>query len=207
MACLFFFVSREDSESEPDTWIAVYGIIDKSLYYQYVTSLYWALTTMITVGYGDITPVTANERLCVMICMLVSCVMFAYIVGSIGNLITKSSEVADRLRTQMVNINRFLTHRRIPKEVCNKIRRYLQYAMEEKEKLQMDETELMSLLSTPLKDELNIYFHGSFLNKCGAFEEFPIDFLSYLTFFLHTEHFSIADTVFEVPSTETPRFP
>ncbi len=198
MACLFFFVSSEDSKAESDTWIIKMGVIDRSLYYRYVTSLYWAITTMITVGYGDIAPVSANERVCVMVCMLFSCVMFAYIVGSIGNLITRSSELADRLRTQMVNINRFLTHRRIPKEVRNKIRRYMQYAMEEKERLHMDETELMSLLSTPLKDELNIYFHGSFLNKCMAFDDFPIDFLSYLTFFLHTEHFSIGDTVFEV---------
>ncbi len=197
MACLFFLVSREDSIEEPTAWILITGTINKSLYYQYATSLYWAITTMITVGYGDITPNTANEKVCVMVCMLVSCVMFAYIVGSIGNLITRASELADKMRMQMVNINKFLAYRRIPKEVRNKIRKYLEYAMEEKQKLHMDESELMGLLSTPLQDELNIYFHGSFLNKCPVFEDFPIDFLSYLTFFLQPEHFSIGDSIFE----------
>jgi hyperpolarization activated cyclic nucleotide-gated potassium channel 2 len=198
MACLFYLVSREESDFNPDAWIVVHGIINMPLAYQYITSLYWAITTMVTVGYGDITPITASEKVCVMICMLGSCVMFAYIVGSIGNLISKASEVADRMRTQMVNINGFLVHKRIPKDMRNKVRRYLEYAMEEKEKLQMDEEELMALLSIPLRDELNIFFHGSFLQKCHAFDDFPSDFLSYLTFFLFTEHFSIGDTIFEV---------
>jgi len=197
MACIFFFISREDSKDDPTAWIILNGAIDKSLYYQYVTSLYWAITTMITVGYGDVTPSTPNEKVVVMICMLISCVMFAYIVGSIGNLITRSSEIEDKMRLQMVNINKFLAYRRIPREVRNKIRKYLEYAMEERQKLHIDETELMGLLSTPLKDELNIYFYGSFLHKSPLFEDFQIDFLSYLTFFLQIEHFSIGDSIFE----------
>ncbi len=130
--------------------------------------------------------------------MLISCVMFAYIVGSIGNLVSRASEVADKFRTQMVNINRFLMHRRIPKEMRIKVRRYLEYVMDEKKKLQMNEDEMMNLLSTPLRDELTIYFNGSILHNCPVFDEFSIDFMSYLSFFLHQEHFSIGDTIFEV---------
>ncbi len=133
-----------------------------------------------------------------MACMLISCVMFAYIVGSIGNLVTRASEMSEKMRTQMININQFLIHRRIPKEMRVKIRRYLEYVMDEKKRLLMDETELMSLLSTPLRDELLIYFHGTILHNCSIYDEFSIDFLSYLTFFMHSEQFSIGDTIFEV---------
>ncbi len=129
--------------------------------------------------------------------MLISCVMFAYIVGSIGNIVSRASEVSERLRTEMININRFLMHRRIPKEMRVKVRRYLEYIMDEKKKLLMDEGEMMSMLSIPLRDELLIYFHGAILHNCTIFDDFPIDFLSYLTFFLHSEQFSVGDTVFE----------
>jgi hypothetical protein len=139
-----------------------------------------------------------NEKLCVMACMLTSCVMFAYIVGSIGNLVSQQSEVADQIRYQMININRFLMHRRIPKEMRSKVRSYLEYALEEKKQLLMDENELMQQLSTPLRDELTIYFHGIIIQNCPIFDDFQIDFLSYLTFFLQSEQFLMGDTIFEV---------
>jgi len=208
MACIFYLVGKEEAINNPNSWIVMAGISDLPTIDKYLCSLYWAITTMITVfllnpskfkvGYGDIRPYTSNERICVMICMLVSCVMFAYIVGSIGNIVSRASEVSDKLRTEMININRFLMHRRIPKEMRVKVRRYLEYVMDEKKKLMMNEDEMMSLLSIPLRDELLIYFHGTIIHNCTIFDEFSIDFLSYLTFFLNSEQFSISDYIFEV---------
>ncbi len=49
MACLFYLISREDSSEKRETWIVVFNVVNRSLYDKYVTSLYWAITTMITV--------------------------------------------------------------------------------------------------------------------------------------------------------------
>ena len=40
--------------------------------------------TMVTVGYGDITPVNNNEVLCANIVMFVACGVFAFSMNSIG---------------------------------------------------------------------------------------------------------------------------
>lgn len=42
---------------------------------------------MITVGYGDVTPVTTAERISVIVVTVISCGVFAYAVNSIGNII------------------------------------------------------------------------------------------------------------------------
>ena len=42
------------------------------------------VTTMITVGYGDIIPHTPNEKLFTILSMMVACCVFAYIMNGIG---------------------------------------------------------------------------------------------------------------------------
>lgn len=54
---------------------------------KYNASLYFAVTTMITVGYGDIAPVTTYEIFFVTIAMFVSCGVFAYSFNQIGDLV------------------------------------------------------------------------------------------------------------------------
>jgi hypothetical protein len=45
--------------------------------------LYWSLTTVITVGYGDITPKNSLETLVAMFTMLFAGMVFAFNVGAI----------------------------------------------------------------------------------------------------------------------------
>jgi len=43
---------------------------------------------MAAVGYGDITPITKNEKTLVMGMMITSCGIFAYTVNSIGSIVS-----------------------------------------------------------------------------------------------------------------------
>ena len=60
---------------------------------QYVTSLYWAFTTMSAVGYGDICPISRTERTYAMAAMILACGIFAYTVNSIGNIVSRYNQI------------------------------------------------------------------------------------------------------------------
>lgn len=88
IACFFYVVGDSELPDE-NSWIVNVGIVDSPISTKYIYSLYWAFATMTTVGYGDIHPNTPRERALTLITMLVSCVVYAYTIGSIGNLVSR----------------------------------------------------------------------------------------------------------------------
>lgn len=59
---MFYFIGSFNDE-DPDNWIAASGIDRYSKFDQYISSMYFAFTTIVSVGYGDILPVTKFERI------------------------------------------------------------------------------------------------------------------------------------------------
>eukprot|EP00404_Azadinium_spinosum_P016017 CAMPEP_0180529830 /NCGR_PEP_ID=MMETSP1036_2-20121128/61592_1 /TAXON_ID=632150 /ORGANISM="Azadinium spinosum, Strain 3D9" /LENGTH=347 /DNA_ID=CAMNT_0022543585 /DNA_START=1 /DNA_END=1042 /DNA_ORIENTATION=+ len=49
----------------------------------YAASFYWATMTLTSIGYGDIVPVTIAEYLVCSLCMLLSSVIWAYVIGAV----------------------------------------------------------------------------------------------------------------------------
>lgn len=64
----------------------------------YVWAFYWACTTMITVGYGDFSPITAGEAIIVCAIEILSSIVIAYNISQIGSIMLAINE-----RNQVVN--------------------------------------------------------------------------------------------------------
>ena len=84
IACLWHFVGLLSLQNDANSWILDARIENADLTDKYLTSLYWATTTMLTVGYGDITSQNMFEKLINIFIMLCGCGMFAYTMNSIG---------------------------------------------------------------------------------------------------------------------------
>lgn len=68
------------------TWISKYGgnLPENGWFEKYVYALYWGVTVMTTVGFGDLTPANVYEVSFIASFMLVSCGTFAYLFNAIG---------------------------------------------------------------------------------------------------------------------------
>ena len=51
---------------------------------KYLVGYYWAIVTMITVGYGDITPKSNETKLFTIVIMIISSGIFGYIMNKIA---------------------------------------------------------------------------------------------------------------------------
>jgi len=48
-----------------------------------LSSIYWAVTTMVAIGYGDIVPQNKNEKIVAIGAMLLACVIYGYIMETV----------------------------------------------------------------------------------------------------------------------------
>lgn len=91
-ACIWHFIALYESDANYDTWLQVQGIQNEEWIIKYIYSVYWAITTMVTVGYGDITPSTPIEKIYTIFCMLLACGVFGYIMNRIGSIFSSFDE-------------------------------------------------------------------------------------------------------------------
>lgn len=57
---------------------------DETWYTKYIYSLYFSCTTLLTVGYGDISPTNVAEILTILVAQFFGIATFAYAVNKIG---------------------------------------------------------------------------------------------------------------------------
>lgn len=68
------------------TWTIEFGVSDATVQTQYIASLYWTFTTMLTVGYGDIHATNTGERLYSALTMIFGAIMFGAIIAKVQDL-------------------------------------------------------------------------------------------------------------------------
>ena len=86
MACLWIMVGRFN-EDIPVNWILVNGWTDYGNWELYICSFYWTVTTITTVGYGDISAYNNSERAFCSIAMIIGVFLYSYTIGSLSTLL------------------------------------------------------------------------------------------------------------------------
>lgn len=106
VTCFWLIIAElvTNQEDYAGTWVAsyfkAYGDSDVSLYY---LSFYWTITTITTVGYGDISGTNNYERIFASIVMVVGVILFSIANGALASIISSldglSGEYEDKVNT------------------------------------------------------------------------------------------------------------
>ena len=76
IACLFYGVAIEYVADGPPNWILDNNMLDATLGDQYIIAFYWSISTVTTIGFGDIVPTNAGERMVSVVAMIFGCAVY-----------------------------------------------------------------------------------------------------------------------------------
>jgi len=126
IACMFIFLARME-EFAPDSWTGRLGLDTSQQAELYVSGLYYILTTLTTVGYGDIVPVTKYERVFCLVIMLFGVFIYSYTIGSLINIMATSNQRRNKLQKRMKTLEDLNKEIKIDKVLLVRLKRALRY--------------------------------------------------------------------------------
>eukprot|EP01052_Picozoa_sp_SAG31_P013305 SAG31_NODE_797_length_12029_cov_13.875692_12_plen_466_part_00 len=168
LGCMWYFFG--DSPADPNEvypdgapvlgWVeAHFGLLanETSMNMRYVTSIYWSIMTMTTVGYGDVSARTVVEQLASVFSMIVGGFVFGLVIGSLSDLERKSNP-AGKMQTKLVgHVSAYLSDRRVPADTSRRVRTYFSTEYNIRTAFSAHEYENYFLqLPTRLRDELGM---------------------------------------------------
>ncbi|XP_059318106.1 potassium channel SKOR-like isoform X3 [Lycium ferocissimum] len=200
-ACIFYFLATTlPPEKEGYTWIGSLTLGDYSysdfrhidLWRRYITSLYFAIVTMATVGYGDIHAVNLREMIFVMVYVSFDMILGAYLIGNMTALIVKGSKTV-RYRDKMTDLMNYMNRNRLGRDIRNQIKDHL--------RLQYESTytdgAILQELPISIRAKISQTLYQSCIENIPLFRDCSSEFISQIVTRVHEEFFLPGEVIME----------
>lgn len=125
-ACLWIMTATFIKGSDDDTWMD--GEIESmGVSEQYLTSVYFTVTTITTVGYGDISGGSRSEKIFCIFIMLIGVMSFSFFSGSLASLIQFYDCQNAKYREQLSLLNKLFKEYKLPVALYANLKQSLNY--------------------------------------------------------------------------------
>ena len=175
------------------SWWVRLGLATDTVGSRYLCSLYWAFTTMTTVGYGDVTPVTDGERVYASLIMIMGATVFGYIVGSVSGLASNPRGAAARENERTSTLLNYLEEqnikpalRRLAREQLSFNRSFISV---------FDEEKILSNFPINIRREMILETHADTIAKISMFSN-DVSLITNVMHYLKPAFFSAGQFIY-----------
>ena len=167
---IYFFISVHifiGKHSYPN-WIIRAKFQDKELFSLYLISFYYLITTMTTVGYGDIVSSSFNEIIFQLILLSVGIIIYSFIVSSIGNYVKNENHASMKFdKDEAILEGIRISYPNMPFKLYNKIFHHL--SARKISQLHCDYNILINSLPYSLKSQVLLAMHQQTIKNFKIF--------------------------------------
>ncbi len=161
-------------------WLGLSGGVAAARTTAYVDALYWTVTTLTSVGYGDITPETSAQKLYAAAVMILGVGLLGFLIGDIVTILSKRDPAKAKYRENMGKLATLLNYCHLPGELQGKIHQYYRYLYYKRSGY--DEATLLAGLPKEIKREVSTHLRRDLLDKVPLFQDAPPAFLREIAF-------------------------
>ncbi|XP_059623236.1 potassium channel SKOR isoform X2 [Cornus florida] len=200
-ACIFYHLATTlPPEEEEYTWIGSLQLGDYSyshfreidIWKRYITSLYFAIVTMATVGYGDIHAVNLREMIFVMIYVSFDMIIGAYLIGNMTALIVKGSKT-EKFRDKMTDLIKYMNRNRLERDIREQIKGHVRLQYESS----FTEADALQDIPISIRAKVSQSLYKSYIENISLFKGCSSEFINQIVIRVHEEFFLPGEVILE----------
>lgn len=153
--------------------------IDPNPRSEYVRAVYWTLSTLTTVGYGDITPKTSGHLIYVCATQLLGVGVFGYVMSNVASILTRLDAAREHHLARIDRLETYMAYNGLPAELQTRVRNYSRYVGETRQGYQ--DAEVLTGLPAQLRAEIALYLNRDMVSRIemlrGASDELLQDLM------------------------------
>jgi voltage-gated potassium channel len=156
-------------------WLALGGKttladgIDVEGFRRYMRALYWSVTTLSTIGYGDLTPTTDRQVVFTMVVMFLGVAIYGYVIGNVTSLLANIDLAKRHYLETVERLGAFMRYRNIPPTLQRRLRDYYAYLWEN-QLGGYDESSILAGLPESLRSEVALFLRRDFIEHAPLFK-------------------------------------
>lgn len=177
-------------------WIIIYPPTDMSDSEYYIQSFYWAVTTLTTIGYGDITPTNTIGRIYTMFIMVTGVGVYGIVIGNISRIFAESARYKEQTREKFQELSLFMKHYHIPERLQSAVFNYYNHLFSKH--LSDNDQKIIGELPHALKQELQTYMNMKLIRNLPVFKFSSQACLREVAGALEQHYFGPNDTIIRI---------
>ncbi|XP_026437958.1 potassium channel AKT2/3-like [Papaver somniferum] len=124
--CVYYILADTYPHSRK-TWIGSVNpnFREGHVFDRYIASIYWSMSTMTSVGYGDVHSMNSREMTFNIVYMMFNLGLSAYLIGNISTLILEGTRTTMEFRNRIQSASEFVSRNQLPKILKEQILTYM----------------------------------------------------------------------------------
>ncbi|XP_047193684.1 potassium voltage-gated channel subfamily H member 5 isoform X5 [Scophthalmus maximus] len=160
----------------------------------YITSLYFTMTSLTTIGFGNIAPTTDGEKIFSVAMMMVGSLLYATIFGNVTTIFQQMYANTNRYHEMLNNVRDFLKLYQVPKGLSERVMDYIVSTWSMSKGI--DTEKVLSICPKDMRADICVHLNRKVFNEHPAFRLASDGCLRSLAVEFQTTHCAPGDLIF-----------